>query len=88
MKADHSLGRLAGRRHREGLTETDRRIVDLVGEGRTNRQVADAHFMSPHTVDSHLRRIYRLLNVGSRTEHTRRLASNDAGPAADDPSFR
>jgi len=76
-RARHELGRLSGRPVRQGLTETERRIADLVALGRTNREVADALFMSPHTVDSHLRRIYRLLGVRSRTELAHHVAADD-----------
>jgi DNA-binding CsgD family transcriptional regulator/tetratricopeptide (TPR) repeat protein len=78
-----SRARLAGRPTRTGMTETERRIVALVATGRTNREVADALFMSRHTVDSHLRQIFRLLGVRSRTELARRVALDDAGS---DPS--
>jgi DNA-binding CsgD family transcriptional regulator len=54
------------------LTETDRRIADLVAEGLTNRQVAEAIFVSRHTVDTHLRHIFQKLNIGSRV-HLARL---------------
>lgn len=36
--------------------------------GYTNKEVADALFISPRTVDSNLSRIYRKLGVRSRTE--------------------
>jgi len=50
------------------LTATERSVAELVGEGRTNREVADALFMSPSTVQAHLKHIYRKLGVRSRTE--------------------
>jgi DNA-binding NarL/FixJ family response regulator len=50
------------------LTETEMRIVELVGRGQTNREIADSLFMSHHTVEAHLTRIYRTLGVQSRTE--------------------
>ena len=61
-----------------GLTETQRRVAELVGAGRTNREVADALFMSPHTVEAHLTAIYRELGVRSRVELARVVGS--AGP--------
>jgi DNA-binding CsgD family transcriptional regulator len=51
-----------------GLTETERRIVELVADGMTNQQVARALYRSPHTVNYHLRRIFRKLGVTSRVE--------------------
>jgi DNA-binding CsgD family transcriptional regulator len=53
------------------LTETDRRIADLVAEGLTNREVAKTIFVSRHTVDTHLRHIFCKLNIGSRVQLAR-----------------
>jgi transcriptional regulator of acetoin/glycerol metabolism/DNA-binding CsgD family transcriptional regulator len=55
----------------ESLTETERRVTELVSEGRTNREVAALTFLSPHTVDYHLRHIFGKLGVDSRVELTR-----------------
>jgi DNA-binding CsgD family transcriptional regulator len=56
------------------LSPTERRIADLVAEGRTNREVADALFVSVKTVEANLSRVYHKLGVRSRTELTRRIA--------------
>jgi DNA-binding NarL/FixJ family response regulator len=45
-----------------------------VAEGRTNREVADALFVSVKTVEANLSRVYHKLGVRSRTELTRRIA--------------
>jgi DNA-binding CsgD family transcriptional regulator len=50
------------------LSPTEHRVADLVAAGHTNREVADALFISVKTVDSNLTRIYRKLHVRSRTE--------------------
>jgi DNA-binding CsgD family transcriptional regulator len=50
------------------LTPTEERVADLVATGHTNREVAQALFVSVHTVEDNLRRIYRKLGVRSRTE--------------------
>jgi DNA-binding CsgD family transcriptional regulator len=55
----------------ESLTETERSVADLVSEGRTNREVAAAMYLSSHTVDCHLRHIFDKLGVHSRVELTR-----------------
>jgi DNA-binding CsgD family transcriptional regulator len=70
------LARIGGRApSRDGLTEAERRIAQLVAEGRTNRDVAAALFLTEHSVETALSRIYRKLGVRSRAELTHRLAS-------------
>jgi DNA-binding CsgD family transcriptional regulator len=55
------------------LTDTERVIALLVGTGMTNRQVATRVSLSPHTVNYHLRRIFRKLDIRSRVELARIL---------------
>ncbi len=50
------------------LTATERRVAELAASGRTNRDVAQALFMSPKTVEAHLSRAYRKLAIRSRAE--------------------
>ena len=59
------------------LTPTEQRIAELVGEGRKNREVAEALFISVKTVEANLSRIFHKLGVRSRTELARRIASHD-----------
>jgi DNA-binding CsgD family transcriptional regulator len=56
------------------LTGSERRVAELVAQGRTNREVAEALFLSEHTVESHLSSAYRKLGVRSRTELASKLA--------------
>jgi DNA-binding CsgD family transcriptional regulator len=72
-KARGELGRIGGRRREEGLTPAERRVAALVAEGRTNREVAAALFLTERTVASHLSHIYAKLGVRSRTELARQL---------------
>jgi DNA-binding CsgD family transcriptional regulator len=72
-KAGRELARIAGRRRSEGLTETERRIAALVASGKSNKEVASELFVTVHTVESNLTRIYEKLGVRSRTELARRL---------------
>jgi len=60
---------------REQLTPQELQIALLVAEGRTNKQVAHAIFLSTRTVEFHLSRVYRKLGVANRTELTRLMAS-------------
>jgi DNA-binding CsgD family transcriptional regulator/tetratricopeptide (TPR) repeat protein len=50
------------------LTEREREIAALVAEGRSNKQVAAALFLSEKTIEHHLSRVYGKLGVRSRTE--------------------
>lgn len=50
------------------LTPRERDVCRLVAGGSTNREVASALFLSPRTVEHHLRMAYRKLDVRSRTE--------------------
>jgi DNA-binding CsgD family transcriptional regulator len=50
------------------LTATEERIAALAAAGHTNRQVAQALFLSPKTVEANLARIYRKLGISSRAE--------------------
>jgi DNA-binding CsgD family transcriptional regulator len=73
-KAGRELARIAGRRRTEGLTETERRVAALVGSGKSNKEVASELFVTVHTVESNLTRIYQKLGVRSRTELARGLS--------------
>ena len=61
-----------------GLTDTERAIANLVAQGLTNRQIGERVFVSRHTVDSHLRSIFRKVNVTSRIELTRQIVGDAA----------
>jgi DNA-binding CsgD family transcriptional regulator len=50
------------------LTESEWALADLVAQGLTNRQAAARLFLSHHTVDTHLRHIFRKLDINSRVE--------------------
>ena len=58
------------------LTDTELATAELVAEGSTNREIAQQLFMSRHTVDAHLRHIFRKLDISSRIELTRILAAH------------
>ena len=50
-------------------------MARVILEGATYDEAASALFVSPRTVESHLRQIYRKVGVRSRSELTRRLAA-------------
>lgn len=73
-KARAELARIGGRApSRHDLTATEERVAALVAQGRTNREVATALFVSDRTVEFHLTHIYRKLGVRSRAELARKL---------------
>jgi DNA-binding CsgD family transcriptional regulator len=53
------------------LTDGERKVARLVAEGLTNEEVAARLYVSRHTVDFHLRSVYRKLDVHSRVQLTR-----------------
>lgn len=67
-RARAELARISGRAPSGGLTPTEERVADLVAEGRSNKEVADALFVSVRTVEANLTRIYAKLGIRSRTE--------------------
>lgn len=54
------------------LTEREREVLHLVVDGRTNREIADALYLSPFTVKTHVKHIYAKLHVSSRAAATRK----------------
>jgi len=55
------------------LTRQERAVATLAGQALTNRQIAKRLFISPHTVNYHMRQIFRKLDVRSRV-HLARFA--------------
>jgi DNA-binding CsgD family transcriptional regulator len=53
------------------LTDSEQRVVRVIAQGLTTAQAAQRLFLSPHTVDSHVRHSFRKLGVNSRVELTR-----------------
>ena len=74
-KARRELARISGRRTAEGLTETERRVAELVAAGHSNKQVANELHVTVRTVESNLTKVYAKLGVHSRTELARRLSA-------------
>ncbi|MBB5804451.1 DNA-binding CsgD family transcriptional regulator/tetratricopeptide (TPR) repeat protein [Saccharothrix ecbatanensis] len=79
MGADGEVARLRGWPDVNGATGVEwrrlsgpeRDIARLVGAGMTNRQVARQLYLSPHTVNYHLRGIFKKLGISSRVELAR-----------------
>ncbi|MGH3118117.1 MAG: LuxR C-terminal-related transcriptional regulator, partial [Gaiellales bacterium] len=74
------LGRHVHRRTRRGeadavgvetLTEREREVARLVVDRRTNAEIAEALFLSPKTIETHMRNMFRKLDVSSRVDVAR-----------------
>ena len=79
-RARDEAGRVGLRPTTSTLTETERRVAELVGSGHSNQETAAELFMSIKTVEANLTRIYRKLSVRSRTELANRLTNLDSAP--------
>jgi len=64
----------------DALSEIESVVVNLAAQGCTNQEIADKLFISPHTVDSHLRQIFGKLGVNSRVHLTRLVAVRSPRP--------
>jgi DNA-binding NarL/FixJ family response regulator len=66
--------------HEFGLTARESEVAAFLAEGLSNRDIADALCISEHTVKSHLRSVFRKVDVASRTQLVARIA--------EDPDFQ
>lgn len=53
---------------REGLTDRESEILALITQGMSNAEVSSLTYLSPNTVKSYIRSIYRKIDVASRTQ--------------------
>jgi DNA-binding CsgD family transcriptional regulator len=53
------------------MTKSELAVAQLVADGLTNREIAERLFVSPHTVNTHLRQVFAKLDVNSRVDLTR-----------------
>jgi DNA-binding CsgD family transcriptional regulator len=58
------------------LTQRERQIANLVVARYTNPEIAATLFLSPKTVETHLRHIFHKLDVTSRVEVARTIEAN------------
>jgi DNA-binding CsgD family transcriptional regulator len=57
------------------LTASERRVAELAADGLTNREIAQALFVTMRTVEGHLTRVFAKLDVSSRRDLPARLSS-------------
>jgi len=75
-RARAELKRISGRAATPGaLTPAEERVAALVAEGKTNREVAAALFLSDRTVEGHLSGVFRKLGIRHRAEVAPALAA-------------
>jgi DNA-binding CsgD family transcriptional regulator/DNA-binding transcriptional ArsR family regulator len=63
------------------MTKSELAVTELVADGLTNREVAERLFISPHTVNTHLRQVFAKLEVKSRVDLTRLATERDGDDA-------
>jgi DNA-binding CsgD family transcriptional regulator len=81
-RARAELKRISGRAATRGaLTPTEERVAALVAEGKTNKEVAAALFLSDRTVEGHLAHIFGKLDIRHRAEVGRALQTRGIVPS-------
>ncbi len=53
---------------KEGITDRESEILALITQGKSNAAVAELTYLSPNTVKSHIRSVYRKIGAESRTQ--------------------
>jgi DNA-binding CsgD family transcriptional regulator len=79
-RARAELARVGARRPggKDQLTPSEQRVVELAAAGHSNKQIAQALFITINTVEGHLSRAYAKLGVSSRTQLAPRLQDQPA----------
>ena len=75
-EARAELARVGARRPQASgeLTKTEQRVAELAAEGLSNKQIAQALFVTVNTVEAHLSKAYAKLGVRSRSQLPGRLS--------------
>jgi DNA-binding CsgD family transcriptional regulator len=86
LKATGETARRRDAASLDELTPQELRIALMLAEGATTRQAASALYLSPKTVEYHLRHVYLKLGVNSRTALAEALRAGGAGPEQGAPT--
>ena len=78
--------RHAALRGSDALTPSELRVAQLAAQGMTNREIAEALFVTSKTVEWHLRHAYRKLDVPSREHLAEALGGVEAGSKSAGPA--
>jgi DNA-binding CsgD family transcriptional regulator len=72
----------------DSLTSSERRIAGMAAEGMTNKEIAQALFLTQRTVEMHLTSSYRKLGISSRRGLSEVLSESDTADGARSPHER
>jgi DNA-binding NarL/FixJ family response regulator len=67
------FGRRRSRNPLAGLTEREHQVLALMAEGRTNSAISECLYLSPKTVEAHVRSIFARLGLTPSADHHRRV---------------
>jgi DNA-binding NarL/FixJ family response regulator len=70
--------RRVGAERRDELTAAELRVARMAAEGMTNREIAQALFLTEKTIEHHLSSVYRKLGIRSRVHLVRALPDSEA----------
>jgi DNA-binding NarL/FixJ family response regulator len=73
LRATGAKSRSRTEETRLNLTPQELRISELAGHGATNKEIAAQMFISAATVEYHLHKVFRKLDVKTRTQLAQRL---------------
>ena len=79
----HNTGLISKTGKINGTTDREQEIIGYVAQGRRNKEIASRLFVSEQTVKAHLNRVFRKLNVSSRSQLVALAVNNRVTPVRD-----
>ena len=67
LRSEHAIEKLC---HKKKISMREKEIIFLVVKGKSNKEIEDKLFISPHTVKNHIYNIFQKLNLSSRAQLT------------------